>query len=85
MGFDSNAQSKYGPDSLSCLENRALYYENYKQKNYADALGPWSWAFRNCPRSAENIFKNGPKIIKARLKMDLKNKAANASGTNCLM
>jgi tetratricopeptide (TPR) repeat protein len=75
MGFDSNAQSKYGPDSLSCLENRALYYENYKQKNYADALKPWRWAFKNCPRSTENIFKNGPKIIKARMKVDPENKS----------
>ena len=76
IGFESNAQSKYGEDSLSCMENRALYYDNYKQKNYADALKPWRWAFRNCPRSAENIFKNGPKIIKARMKIDPENKAA---------
>jgi hypothetical protein len=76
MGFESNAQSKYGKDSLSCIENRALYYENYKQKNYAEALNPWRWAFRNCPRSAENIFKNGPKIIKARMKIDLQNQSA---------
>ena len=76
IGLDANAQSKFGADSVACIENRSLYYQSYKQKNYADALSPWSWAFRNCPRSAENIFKNGPKIIKARMKIDSENKAA---------
>jgi tetratricopeptide (TPR) repeat protein len=76
MGLGANAQSKFGADSVACIENRSLYYQSYKQKNYADALNPWSWAFRNCPRSAENIFKHGPKIIKDRMKIDLDNKAA---------
>ncbi len=68
------AQSKYGNDSLACLENRALYYQSYQQKDYANALKPWRWAFNNCPLSSENIFRNGPKIIKARMKVDSDNR-----------
>tara|TARA_B100001142_G_scaffold147747_1_gene148643 strand:+ start:890 stop:2221 length:1332 start_codon:yes stop_codon:yes gene_type:complete len=70
------AQSKFGKDSLSCLENRAIYYQSYQQKNYEDALKPWRWAFINCPQSSENIFRNGPKIIKARMKLDVENKSS---------
>lgn len=76
IGISANGQSKFGADSAACIKNRSLYYQSYKQKDYANALNPWSWAFRNCPRSAENIFKNGPKIIKARMKIDPENKAA---------
>ena len=30
---DISAQSKFGEDSLACLENRAIYYQSYQQKN----------------------------------------------------
>ena len=47
-----------------------------KQKNYKDALNPWRWAYLNCPQSSGNIYKNGPIIIKAQMKVDKENKAA---------
>ncbi len=76
MSFDANAQSKFGTDSVACIENLSLFREYYKQKNYADALKPWRWTFVNCPAASGNIYKNGPKIIKERMKVDKVNKAA---------
>ena len=76
MGFSANAQSKYGTDSVACIENLSLFREYYKQKNYVDALNPWRWTFNNCPKSSGNIYKNGPKIIKERMKVDKPNRAA---------
>ncbi len=76
MGLTTNAQEKYGADEQKCKENLSLFRESYKQKNYADALNPWRWTFNNCPNSTGNIYKNGPKIIKARMKIDKQNKEA---------
>ena len=76
IGFESNAQSKFGTDSVACIENLSLFREYFKQKSYADALNPWRWTFNNCPKSSGNIYKNGPKIIKARMKMDPENNSA---------
>lgn len=76
MGFGANAQSKFGTDSIACIENLSLFREYFKQKSYADALNPWRWTFNNCPKSSGNIYKNGPKIIKARMKIDPENKSA---------
>ena len=70
---DINAQDKWGGDSISCITNLSLYREYYKQKNYADALIPWRWAYFNCPKSSGNIYKNGPVIIKAKMKLDKEN------------
>jgi len=71
-----NAQSKFGEDENACKENLSMFREYYKQKNYADALKPWRWAYNNCPASSGNIYKNGPKIIKERIKEDQINKDA---------
>ena len=73
---DSYAQSKWGNDSVSCITNLSLYREYYKQKNYEDALNPWRWTYINCPQSSGNIFKNGPIIIKSKMKQDKANKSA---------
>ena len=71
-----NAQSKFGEDENACKENLSIFREYYKQKNYADALKPWRWTYNNCPESSGNIYKNGPKIIKERIKEDQINKDA---------
>ena len=76
MGLSVNAQSKFGSDSVACIENLSLFREYYKQKNYVDALIPWRWTFNNCPKSSGNIYKNGPKIYKERMKVDKENKMA---------
>ena len=71
-----NAQGKFGSNEQQCKENLSMFREYYKQKNYADALKPWRWTFVNCPAASGNIYKNGPKIIKERMKVDKVNKAA---------
>ena len=79
---DTNAQTKFGEDENECKENLSIFREFYKQKNYADALKPWRWAFLNCPASSGNIYKNGPKIIKAKLKSEKENKDAYVDTLN---
>ena len=74
--FSVNAQGKFGYDEQKCKENLSLFREYYKQKNYVDALKSWRWTFNNCPAASGNIYKNGPKIIKERMKVDKVNKAA---------
>jgi len=71
-----NAQGKFGHDEQTCKENLSMFREYYKQKNYIDAYDPWIWAFKNCPASSQNIYKNAPKIIKEKIQMDKENKAA---------
>jgi len=75
-GVSVNAQGKYGADEQKCKENLSMFREYYKQKNYIDAYIPWMWAFNNCPESSQNIYKNGPKIIKEKMKADKANKSA---------
>lgn len=70
--FALHAQ-KYGEDSLSCVENLSLYKINYriwKDHKYSEdvvqqvpILDPWRWVFYNCPRSSQNIYVDGIKII----------------------
>lgn len=61
---------------IKCKENRSVYYQYYKSKDYVSALNPWRYAFLNCPSSAENIFRHGPKIIKQRMSDDKENRSA---------
>jgi tetratricopeptide (TPR) repeat protein len=74
--YDSYSQSKFGNDEQACKENLTIYREYYKQKQFSDALNPWRWTFNNCPAASGNIYKNGPKIIKERIKTDDANKEA---------
>lgn len=55
---------KYGSDSVTCIQNISLYREYYKQKNYKDALPGWRWIFINCPASTENMYVDGPIMLK---------------------
>jgi tetratricopeptide (TPR) repeat protein len=74
FNFESNAQGKFGIDEQKCKENLSMFREYYKQGNFLDAYGPWMWAFKNCPQASQNIYKNGPKIVKAKIKTDNNNK-----------
>jgi len=75
-GISVNAQGSYGADEQRCKENLSMFREYYKQKNYIDAFTPWMWAYKNCPASSQNIYKNATKIIKARINVDETNKSA---------
>ena len=71
-----NAQDNFGADEQKCKENLSMFREYYKQNNFTDAYNPWMWTFKNCPESSQNIYKNGPKIIKEKIKTDKGNQAA---------
>lgn len=72
--------SKFGDDSATCVKNLSLYYEffqqwkksGYKSEAVNDAVGPWRWAFLNCPQGSKNIYLHGEAIIEKHL---LKNAA----------
>ena len=71
-----NAQDNFGADEQKCKENLSMFREYYKQNNFTDAYNPWMWTLKNCPESSQNIYKNGPKIIKEKIKTDKGNQAA---------
>ena len=69
----SFAQSKYGAtpeDSVTCVESTSLYVEFYKQKNYADAKGPWLKAVQHCPKSSKNLYIKGAVMYKSFIKAE---------------
>jgi tetratricopeptide (TPR) repeat protein len=65
--------SKYGQDSVKCIENNSLYYEFYKQwkasnfenASWKDAVAPWRWVYLNCPQSTINVFLHGESLMEA--------------------
>ena len=65
--------SKYGADSVKCIENNSLYFEFYKQwkasnfenASWKDAITPWRWVLLNCPQSTINIFLHGEGLMGA--------------------
>lgn len=58
---------KYGNDSANCVMHLSLYREFYKQKNYKDAYPHWKWVFANGPRSSQNVYIDGAKMVSARI------------------
>ena len=65
--FNLNAQS-------DCETDYAIYRNEYKQKNYDEALKSWRKVFNNCPSFNQNTFANGPKIYHYKIKQDNANK-----------
>ncbi len=68
--------SKYGKDSVNCIMNLSLYteyFQQWRQSHYKNdavkyTIGPWNWVYKNCPRSSENIYVDGVKIMKYKIK-----------------
>jgi len=58
---------KYGNDSATCVMHLSLYREFFKQKNYKDAYAHWKWVFANGPRSSQNVYIDGAKMVSARI------------------
>ena len=52
----ANAQS-------DCEKDYQIYRNNYKQKNYEEALVSWRKVFNECPSYNQNTFANGPSCI----------------------
>ncbi len=71
-------EPQFGKDSVTCITNNSLYYEfykqwkqsNYKNEAWKDVIVPWSWVFKNCPRSYKNIYIHGEKLIKQLIKTE---------------
>lgn len=83
-GVEDGSQYGHGEDSLRCLENLSLYYEYYKQKNFAEAFPKWEIAFNECPVSNKNIYSHGENIVEA-LYMKEKDAAKKAEYYDLLM
>ena len=71
IGEPQSAEPKYGQDSVACVQNLSLYRESYKQWKQSKYKSPavyhamtnWHWVFANCPRSTENLYIDGAKMI----------------------
>ncbi len=46
-----------------CKENNSVFFEFARQKNYADASGPWLELYNSCPEYSKNIYKYGVLIV----------------------
>ncbi len=46
-----------------CLVNISLFNESAKNKQFADALGPWNSAFKDCPNANRAIYSRGREIL----------------------
>lgn len=62
------AQSKYGADSVKCVQNLSLYRDYYKQKMYDEAYKFWSIAYNICPASSERMYVDGANLVEIQLK-----------------
>jgi len=67
-GLESGTQYGHGEDSAKCLMSYSLFSEYAKQKNYADALEPWTYCFDNAPAAGKGIYIYGVNIVKWEIK-----------------
>ena len=49
--------------SEDCTMNVSLFHESVKQKNFADALDPWTSTYKDCPSANRAIYTDGEKIM----------------------
>ena len=63
-GAEEGTRFGSGEDSIRCLKNLSLYVEFYKQKNYEDAVKPWTIVYKECPLSTKNIYLHGENMLK---------------------
>ena len=48
-----------------CVINVSLFHESVKNKQYADAYGPWWEVYTTCPNANKSIYSDGSKIVEA--------------------
>ena len=48
-----------------CVVNVSLFHESVKNKQYADAYGPWWEVYTTCPNANKSIYTDGAKIVEA--------------------
>ncbi len=59
-----DAKSVFGEDSITCVRNLSIYFEYFRQRNYAMAVEPWRWVYLNCPAARQNTFIHGATLFK---------------------
>lgn len=59
LGWNANAQDKYGSNPEKCKTDLSIFYEYAKVQNYSAAYEPWKACLENCPASSLNIYKYG--------------------------
>lgn len=62
-----NAQD-YGSEPEKCKMNISLFHESVKSKAFADAIEPWEWVYKNCPKGSKYIYSDGLKIAQHKMK-----------------
>lgn len=62
-GVDNGTQFGSGEDSVRCITALSLYQPYAKSGNYADAIGPWTIAYEECPASHKDIYLYGVRIV----------------------
>ncbi|MGE0077732.1 MAG: hypothetical protein AB7S48_07730 [Bacteroidales bacterium] len=70
MGQPQLEDPKYGADAEArkeCLTQSSMYQEYYKQNNFKDAYKPWQKVLNICPKSSQNIYIRGVRILKAKI------------------
>ena len=61
---ETAAQPGLTPEALEeCRVNISLFNESAKNKQYADALGPWNAAYAQCPGENKVIYSRGRDIV----------------------
>jgi tetratricopeptide (TPR) repeat protein len=83
---------KYGKDSVDCVQNLSLYRESYKQWKQSRYKSPaikhayrfWRKTLAECPKSSENIYVDGVKMLDYFIKTS-KNDARKESLIDSLM
>lgn len=71
QGQTQNKGPRFGEDSVTCVQNISLYREFYRQwkdsryrsESIKDAIKPWRWVVKNCPRGTQNAYVDGVKIM----------------------
>lgn len=61
---------RYGADPQTreeCVKNTSYYSNDYKQNNFKAAEGPWAVVYTICPRSSENVYIRGIRMLKSRI------------------
>ena len=66
--------SFYSFSQDNCAQDYTIYRNEYKQKNYDQALESWRRVYVTCPEYNENTFKDAPKMFAHKIKTDPKNK-----------
>lgn len=67
-GIDDGSKYGHGEDSIRCLSNLSLFHEYAKQKNYKDAVDPWTIGYNECPAASILIYTDGEDIIEWQIK-----------------